>query len=92
MRIKNDYGIPIYGIVYRDRAQDAIRYLNRRGNPFVAIGNDSGGDAATDLGIYGTPETFVINPQGRIIYRYLGVIDQNVWDNKIYPKIKKYVR
>jgi len=88
--IKNNYHVPIYGIIYRDNADDAINYLNRKGNPFVAIGNDERGSVSVDLGIYGTPETFVISPEGRIVYRHLGVIDQRTWNNTIYPIIKKY--
>lgn len=88
--LKNQYHVPMYGIVYKDDAQEAIRYLKRKGNPFIMVGNDFNGDAATDLGIYGTPETFVISPEGRIVYRYLGVITPHVWENKIYPILKQY--
>lgn len=90
MHIKDNYHVPIYGILYRDNARDAIQWLNQKGNPYVTVGNDPRGDVAVDLGIYGTPETFVISPQGRIIYRHLGVISQRVWDNDIYPLIKQY--
>lgn len=90
LRIKNEYHIPIYGILYRDQPEETMHWLKRKGNPYVAIGNDAHGSTAIDLGIYGTPETYVINPQGRIVYRHVGVINQSIWDNDIYPLIKRY--
>jgi cytochrome c biogenesis protein CcmG/thiol:disulfide interchange protein DsbE len=89
MKIKNVYHVPIYGIVYKDNAQDAIRWLAEKGNPYELIGDDKNGVVAIDFGVYGTPETFVINPQGKIIYRHVGVINQKIWDEVLYPLIKK---
>jgi cytochrome c biogenesis protein CcmG/thiol:disulfide interchange protein DsbE len=90
MKIKNDYHVPIYGIIYKDKVDDAITWLNQNGNPYERIGNDKKGDVAIDLGVYGTPETFVINAQGKIIYRHVGIIDQQIWDDILYPLIKKH--
>lgn len=90
LRIKNQYHVPIYGIVYRDNREDAMDWLDKKGNPFVIVANDQHGSASIDLGIYGTPETFVISPEGRIIYRHIGVIDQQTWNNTLYPLIKQY--
>lgn len=90
LRIKNEYHVPIYGVLYRDQAPVAMQWLKKKGNPYVAIGDDARGSVAIDLGIYGTPETYVINPQGRIVYRHVGVINQSVWDNEMYPLIKQY--
>ena len=90
LKIKNTYRIPIYGIDYKDKPDDAKKWLAKHGNPYVKTGMDTSGDAAIDLGIYGTPETFVISPQGKIVYRHVGVIDQQNWDNVLYPIIKKF--
>lgn len=90
MKIKNQYHIPIYSIVYKDDTQTAIQWLNKNGNPFIITGNDHSGDVVIDFGVYGTPETFVISPQGKIIYRHVGVINQKAWDEVLYPLIKKY--
>jgi len=92
MKISEQYRIPIYGILYKDDANGARNWLKRHGNPYVLVGNDTSGDTAIDLGVYGTPETFVISPQGRIIYRHVGVIDQSDWNKVLYPLIKKYAR
>ena len=90
MKIKNKYHIPLYGIAYKDSTKDATDWLNSHGNPYLIVGNDSTGNVGIDFGVYGTPETFVINPDGQIIYRYVGAIDQSAWDNIIYPLIKQY--
>ena len=92
IKISSQYHVPMYGIIYKDDAREAMHWLSRKGNPFVAVGNDVTGDVSTDLGIYGTPETFVINPQGRIIYRHLGVITQSLWDEEIYPLVQPYLK
>lgn len=90
MKIKNTYHIPVYGILYKDNARDANYLLNNEGNPYVLIGNDYSGEVAIDFGVYGTPETYVISPSGRIVYKHVGVISQQTWDRVIYPLIKKY--
>ncbi|OGT60219.1 MAG: hypothetical protein A3E85_01700 [Gammaproteobacteria bacterium RIFCSPHIGHO2_12_FULL_45_12] len=90
MKISHQYHVPIYGIDYKDNHEDAVRWLTEKGNPYQKIGDDRNGDAAIDLGVYGTPETFVINPQGKIVYRQVGAINQATWDNILYPIIQQY--
>ena len=90
MKIKNEYHVPIYGIDYKDNDEEARTWLKQHGNPYVITGNDKNGDVAIDLGVYGTPETFVISPEGKIIYRHIGVIDQKAWDEVLYPLVKKF--
>jgi cytochrome c biogenesis protein CcmG/thiol:disulfide interchange protein DsbE len=92
MKIKNTYHVPMYGIIYRDQSSEAMHWLAQHGNPYIRIGNDKNGEVSIDFGIYGTPETFIISPQGRILYRYIGIIDQTVWDSTIYPIVKKYAK
>lgn len=90
MKIKQNYHIPIYSIVYKDDPKEAARWLQKNGNPFELSGNDNNGEVAIDFGVYGTPETFVISKEGKIIYRYIGMIDQKNWDETLYPIIKRY--
>lgn len=90
MKISVDYHIPIYGIDYKDDPKTAIAWLRQYGNPYELIGADRRGDVAIDLGVYGTPETFVISPSGKIIYRHVGAIDQKTWDEVLYPLVKKF--
>lgn len=89
MKIANQYHIPIYGILYKDNSVSAKQWLDNQGNPFVLTGNDSTGDVGIDLGVYGTPETFVINNEGKIVYRHIGAITQENWDTVLYPLIKQ---
>jgi cytochrome c biogenesis protein CcmG/thiol:disulfide interchange protein DsbE len=90
MKINTQYHVPIYSIDYKDDPAKAKEWLAKYGNPFIMTGNDHSGDVAIDLGVYGTPETFVITPAGKIIYRHVGSIDQQTWDTVLYPLIKKY--
>ena len=64
--------IPIYAVNYKDTRNAAKRFLNRLGNPYSAIGFDGRGQAALNLGVYGVPETFVIDGQGRVLLRHVG--------------------
>ena len=81
-------GIPIFGINYKDDSEYAKNWLNEWGNPYRSIGQDKFGKAAIDLGVYGTPETFLIDKNGRILYRHAGPLDQHVWQQFFMPKIK----
>lgn len=89
MKIKNQYHVRIFSINYKDNIQDATKWLAKNGNPYIITGEDTKGDAAIDLGVYGTPETFVIR-DGKIIYRHVGIIDEKSWNEVLYPLIKKY--
>ena len=86
--ISQTHHIPIYGILYKDESKTASTYLAEHGNPYTLIGMDNDGQAAIDFGVYGTPETYVIN-QGKIIYRHIGIITEEVWLATLLPLIKK---
>lgn len=88
--IQQQYHIPIYGIAYKSETQDIHQWLSQNGNPFMIVANDVNGNAAIDLGIYGTPETFVISPAGKIVYRQVGAINTEVWRNVLLPIVKRY--
>ena len=90
MDIKEKYHVAIYSINYKDQALSAKQWLSKKGNPYVKTGSDEGGDVAIDLGIYGTPETFVVSPQGKILYRHVGALTHQVWVDVLYPIIKQY--
>ena len=90
MHIHETYHIPIYGVLYHDDGNAAKAYLQHEGNPYAAIGDDADGQVAVELGIYGTPETFVISPEGKILYKHVGTISQQTWEHEIYPIISGY--
>lgn len=90
MKIREEYRVPVYGIAYKDDPDEVKKWLHKNGNPYVMTGDDKKGDVAIDLGVYGTPETYVISSQGKIVYRHIGVITQSHWDEVLYPLIRKY--
>ncbi len=83
-------GVPLYGINYKgDTSEAARRFLTKHGNPFLAVGADETGMTAIDLGVYGVPETFVIDGSGHIVLRYPGPLTAEVIAEKIKPAIEK---
>jgi cytochrome c biogenesis protein CcmG, thiol:disulfide interchange protein DsbE len=87
--LKEQAGVDIYGINYKDQAANARRFLGRYGNPYTAVGTDAQGRAAIDWGVYGTPETFVINGRGNVIYKHVGPISEDSLKSKLLPIIEK---
>lgn len=81
-------GAPIYGLNYKDGADAAQRFLATLGNPFQRVGADASGRVAIDWGVYGVPETFVVNGKGEIVLKHVGVLDPNVIETKIMPAIE----
>ena len=69
-----DLGVVLDGIVYKDKAEDARRYLGTKGDPYSAVGDDRTGRAAIDFGVYGVPETFVVKGDGTIAYKLIGPV------------------
>jgi cytochrome c biogenesis protein CcmG, thiol:disulfide interchange protein DsbE len=85
-------GIPLYSINYKDKPEAARRFLAQYGNPFRAIGADQSGLTAIDFGVYGVPETFVIDGRGRIAYRFPGPLTPEIVAAKIMPAVRKAER
>lgn len=80
--------IDILGIAYKDRPEDTKTFLATYGDPFAAIGVDRDGGAGMRWGVYGVPETFVINADGIITYRHAGPIDRRVLDEELRPAMR----
>ncbi|WP_207485617.1 DsbE family thiol:disulfide interchange protein [Arenibaculum pallidiluteum] len=89
MRLAREYGIEIAGINQKDKPADAREMLEREGNPFARIGADTDGRASIEWGVYGIPETFVVDRDGRIRYRHVGPIMPQDLDAKILPIIRE---
>ncbi|MGA7323071.1 MAG: DsbE family thiol:disulfide interchange protein [Rhodomicrobium sp.] len=85
-------GIPIFSINYKDTTDAAKRFLARNGNPFRAIGVDAKGFTAIDFGVYGVPETFVIDGKGRVVYRFPGPLTPEIVAEKIMPAVRRAER
>jgi cytochrome c biogenesis protein CcmG/thiol:disulfide interchange protein DsbE len=80
-----DTGIPIYGINYKDEDQAARRWLQELGDPYRANIVDREGSLGVDLGVYGAPETYLVDADGVIRYRHVGVVDDRVWHDTLEP-------
>ena len=89
MRLAEEKTIPIYGINYKDKPEDAARFLSQLGNPFKQIGVDSSGRTAIDWGVYGYPETFIVDASGHIRYRHVGQIYPHQLESLILPLMKQ---
>lgn len=77
--------IPIYGLNYKDKPTDAVSWLNELGDPYVLSVSDLDGRVGIDYGVYGAPETFLIDRDGVIRLKHIGPITPDVWNNKIAP-------
>ncbi len=88
MALKEKHGATILGINYKDQSAAARRFLGRYGNPFPAVGTDSDGRAAIEWGVYGMPETFVLNAKGEIIYKHVGPLTAQTIETKLLPALK----
>lgn len=82
--LKNQ-GVPIVGIDWRDNSAEARQMLAAKGNPFIAVGIDPDSQAIMDWGVYGAPETFLIDKKGFIRWKYAGGIHSELWRNELKP-------
>ena len=73
-----EQGVTVYGVNYKDKPEAALKFLAELGNPYAAIGQDDTGRMGLNWGVYGVPETYVINGDGRIVMRHAGPITQRV--------------
>ena len=80
-----DRGVPIYGINYKDEDEAARRWLRELGDPYRANIVDREGTLGVDLGVYGAPETYLVDAAGVIRYRHVGVVDDRVWRDTLEP-------
>ncbi|CDZ27167.1 DsbE family thiol:disulfide interchange protein [Neorhizobium galegae] len=87
--LANDSRLTIVGINYKDRNDNALRFLGELGNPYKAIGVDPNGKAAIDWGVYGIPESYLVAPDGTILYKKVGPFDARSLTQDLLPAIEK---
>ena len=80
-------GVAIHGVNYKDKPENALGFLEELGNPFTAMGADDSGRMGLDWGLYGVPETFVIDAEGTVILRFAGPITRRVLEETIRPAL-----
>ena len=85
-------GVPVYGINYKDTEAEALRWLRQLGDPYRLSVVDAEGELGLDLGVYGAPETYVVDHAGIIRYRHVGVVDETVWRQLLEPIMRELAR
>ena len=89
MKMYQENIAPIHGLNYKDRPQDAAAWLDALGDPYTRTGADINGRVGIDWGVYGVPETFVVDRDGRIAYKHIGAINGQVLNETLLPLIEK---
>ena len=89
MHLKAQGVVPIYGINYKDKPEDAARWLDTMGDPYTRTGADRDGRVAIDWGVYGVPETYVVDRAGRIAFKQIGPVNEQVLSETILPLITR---
>lgn len=82
-------GVEIVGIDYKDEREKALKFLDTYKNPYQAVIYDPKGSLGLDLGVYGAPETFIIDGNGKIHYRHTGDVNEKVWNEVLKPIYEK---
>ena len=89
MQLHQARTVTVHGLNYKDASDDAARWLDTMGDPYTRTGADHDGGVAIDWGVYGVPETFVVDAQGRIAHKQIGPITAEVLQRTILPLIRK---
>lgn len=85
MQLSTEQGVPLYGLNYKDPRADALKWLAEWGNPYLATGADGDGRVGIDYGVYGVPETFVIDAGGVIRHKHIGALTEKAITDDILP-------
>jgi cytochrome c biogenesis protein CcmG/thiol:disulfide interchange protein DsbE len=80
--------VPVIGLDWRDDDSQALDWLTQLGNPYEVVAVDRDGRTAIDWGVYGAPETFLVDPQGIVVYKYVGALTQEAWETEFVPRLK----
>jgi len=87
-KLSKNKNIQLFGVNYKDSENSALNFLNEYGNPFLKIGSDKNGRNAIEWGVYGVPETFVIDQHGNVLFRHAGPITKAILEKKFISLIK----
>ena len=84
--------VPIVGLNYKDQRSDALQWLKQYGNPYLLSATDIDGRIGIDYGVYGVPETYVIDKQGIIRMKHIGPVTEEVLQHKILPRVRELMK
>lgn len=82
-------GVKLVGINHKDQAANASKFLGRHGNPYAAVGADTSGRAAIEWGVYGMPETFIVDGTGTVVFKHVGPIGVETLEKRVLPALTK---
>lgn len=89
IKLSNHQNLMLYGLNYKDNAEKANKWLSVLGNPYQIVAFDPEGKVAIDWGVYGTPETFILDKKGIVRYKHIGPLSMDVWERDLQPIIRK---
>jgi cytochrome c biogenesis protein CcmG/thiol:disulfide interchange protein DsbE len=89
LELARQHALPIYGLNYKDKPYDAISWLNELGDPYVLSVSDLDGRVGIDFGVYGAPETFLIDRNGTIRFKQIGPLTPEVWTKEVVPLLSE---
>ena len=87
LQIKRQGKVPIFGIDWKDDDTQARAWLSELGNPYERVGADREGRVAIDWGVYGAPESFLINPAGTVVYKHVGALTPQIWQQEFLSRL-----
>jgi cytochrome c biogenesis protein CcmG/thiol:disulfide interchange protein DsbE len=89
MRLAEQEHLPLFGIAYKDKPEDAARFLAQLGDPYRGVGLDQSGRVGIEFGVYGVPETYLIDRTGHIRLRHVGPLDRDAIERELLPRLKE---
>ena len=89
MKLGQDDRIRVVGLNYKDAPENALEFLSSLGNPYDVVGTDRSGRAGIEWGVYGVPETFIVNREGKIVYKFVGPISDESMAKQFMPEVEK---
>jgi cytochrome c biogenesis protein CcmG/thiol:disulfide interchange protein DsbE len=92
MRLAADGTVPIHGLDYKDKPDDAANWLDTLGDPYTRTGADRDGRVGIEWGVYGVPETFVVDRNGTIVHKHIGALSPKTLDETILPLVEELRR
>jgi cytochrome c biogenesis protein CcmG, thiol:disulfide interchange protein DsbE len=87
LEVRDSRRVPLIGLDWKDEDARANAWLTQLGNPYETVALDHSGRTAIDWGVYAAPETFLVNPQGIVVYKYIGPLTHDAWTREILPRL-----
>lgn len=90
LELAEESDVPIFGLNWRDNRPDALRWLQTLGDPYVASAYDEDGRVGIDWGVYGAPETFLVDADGIVIHKHIAPLTREIWERDFVPLINEH--